>query len=254
MPEYQTPAIILNIKDFGEIDRIITFYTSNFGKISGIAKGAKKSLKRFGGVLDLFSHVHLSFFTKETLSLVRVNSCTLRHAFPSIENDIVRMGYGSYIAELINEMTAERVSHRELFQTLLKVFALIDSSPLKEAYLRIFEMRFLTASGFRPTLNHCLDCKAKLAKGQSFWFNIPRGGVVCSSCVSNKNNLYRISLGTLKLLEQAGNLTLDKIERLFFSPQALEESREVIPRFVQYHLGKELKTLKFFERISAFNR
>ena len=254
MPEYQTPAIILNVKDFGEIDRIVTFYTSNFGKISGIAKGAKKSLKRFGAALDLFSHVHLSFFAKETFSLVRINHCHVKQSFPSLHKDITGMGCGSYMAELLNEMTAERVSHRELFQTLVKLFSLIDSSPLKEDYLRIFEMRFLVASGFRPTLNHCLDCKGTLVKGQSFWFNIPRGGVVCSSCALNKNNLYPISLGTLKLLEQAGNLSFDKIERLIFSPQALKESRDIMPQFVQYHLGKELKTLKFFEKISAFNR
>jgi len=251
MPEYQTPAIILNLKDCGEIDRIVTFYTSDFGKISGIAKGAKKSLKRFGAALDLFAHVHLSFFTKETLSLVRVNHCHLKQSFPSLHKNIASMSYGSYMAELLNEMTAERVAHRELFQTLLKLFSLIDSSPLKEDYLRIFEMRFLTASGFRPTLNHCLDCKGKLVKGQSFWFNIPRGGVVCSSCALNKNNLFPVSLGTLKLLEQAGNLSFDKIERLFFSLQALEETREMMPHFVQYHLGKELRSLKFLEKMRA---
>jgi DNA replication and repair protein RecO len=72
MPEYQTTAVILTIRDYGDIDRIVTFYTSDFGKVSGIAKGAKKSLKRFGAALDLFSHVNLSFFTKETLSLVRI--------------------------------------------------------------------------------------------------------------------------------------------------------------------------------------
>ena len=251
MPEYQTTAVILTIRDYGDLDRIVTFYTSDFGKVSGIAKGAKKSLKRFGAALDLFSHVSLSFFTKETLSLVRINHCHLKQSFPSLHKDITSMGYGSYMAELINELTAERVSHRELFQTLLKLFSLIDSSPLKEDYLRIFEMRFLVASGFRPTLTHCLDCKRKLEKGPRFWFNIPRGGVMCSSCSLNKNNLYPVSLGTLKLLEQAGNLTLDKIERLIFSSQALEESREFMPHFVQYHLGKELKSLKFLEKMRS---
>ena len=76
---------------------------------------------------------------------------------------------------------------------------------------------------------------------------------MCSSCALNKNNLYPVSLGTLKLLEQAGNLTLDKIERLIFSSQALEESREIMPRFIQYHIEKELKTLKFFEKMQELH-
>jgi len=255
MPEYQTPALILTVKDYGEIDRIVTFYTRDFGKISGIAKGAKKSQKRFGGTLELFSQVQLSFFAKEPFSLVRINHCSLTQAFPFIHQDLIRLAYGSYLAELINELIPERVSHRELFLMLLKFFSLIDSSPLKEDYLRIFEMRFLVASGYRPALTHCLECNRKLTSGEeNLWFNIRRGGVVCSFCAQNKNNLHSISRGTLKLLEQAGNLKIDKLERLIFSPQALEESRELIPQFLQYHLGKELRSLKFLEKIKKQER
>ncbi|MCX8012025.1 MAG: DNA repair protein RecO [Desulfobacterota bacterium] len=251
MPDYQTPALILTIKDYGEADRIVTFYTRDFGKISGIAKGAKKSQKRFVGTLELFSQVVLSFFAKETFPLVRINQCLLTQAFPAIHQDLLRLAYGSYLAELINEMIPERVYQRELFPVLLKFFSLINSSPLKEDYLRIFEMRFLVVSGYRPALTHCLECNGKVTSGKNLFFDIPRGGVVCSFCAQNKNNLYTISLGTLKLLEQAGNLTIDKVKRLVFSPQALKESREIIPQFIQYHSGKELQSLKFLKKIKG---
>ena len=203
--------------------------------------------------MELFSHVLLSFFSKETHGLVRVNHCQLQQGFPAIHKDIIRMGYGSYMAELMNEMTAERVSHRELFEMAIEFFSILDTFPLREDYLRMFEMRLLVASGYRPCLAHCAVCRREVRKGQVFRFSIPRGGVVCALCSSTNNNDYPISLGTLKLFQQAYNLSVDKIQRLVFSSQAREESRAILPRFIQYHLGKELKTLKYFEKMRENN-
>jgi DNA repair protein RecO (recombination protein O) len=253
MPEHKTPAVILDMKDFGEADRIVTFYTRDFGKVKGIAKEAKKSQKRFGAAMDLFSHVLLSFFTKETIGLVRVNHCQLRQAFPGIQEDIIRISFGSYIAELINEMTVEGISHQELFKTIIIFFSILDTFPPKEDYLRIFEMRLLVASGYQPCLNHCIECKGELKKGQTLRFSISRGGVVCASCVPSGKNLYPVSLGTLKLLQQASTMSFNKVQRLVFSSQALEESREFLPQFIQHHLGRELKTLKFLEKMRGNN-
>jgi DNA repair protein RecO (recombination protein O) len=253
MPEHKTRALVLELSDFGEIDRIVTFYTSDFGKVKGIAKGAKKSRKRFGAAMDLFSYVFLSFFTRETSGLARINHCQLLQTFPDIQKDIIRIGFGSYVAELIKEMTAEGVSNQELFNTLIKFFSLLDNFPPKEDYLRIFEMRLLVTLGYHPCLNCCVSCKGELKKGEPLWFSGSQGGVVCASCVSGGKNLYPVSPGTLRLLQKATHLDLDKIKRLIFSPQALEESREFLPQFIQYHIGKELKTLKFLEKVRGDN-
>lgn len=249
MPEQSTSAIIINIRDFGEIDRIVTFYTCDFGKVAGIAKGARKSQRRFGAALDLFSHVALSFFTKETLGLVRINHLQLLNPFPSLHEDIMRMGYGGYLAELVMEMTAEGMPNKELFETLVRFFFILDTYPLKEDYLHIFEMRLLDALGYRPCLDRCTHCKKDLKEEDVLRFSLSRGGVVCSTCNADYKNLYPVSLGTLKLLQQSYTLSLDKIQRLVFSSQALEESREILPRFIQYHSEKELNTLKFIEKM-----
>ena len=249
MPEHKTSALILDMKDFGETDRIVTFYTSNFGKLKGIAKGAKKSQRRFGAAMDLFSCVSLSFFSKEIHGLVMVNQCQIQQVFPSLHKDIIPMGYGSYMAELINEMTAERVEHQDIFEMLVHFFSLLDRFPPREEYLRIFEMRLLFALGYCPSLTRCVACKKELEKGKDFRFSISRGGVVCAFCSNNGKDEYSVSQGTLKLLQQAYILSIDKISRLIFSTQALAESREFLPRFIQYHLGKELKTSKFLKKM-----
>ena len=52
--QYQTEAIVLRLLDYGESDRIVTFCTNGYGKVRGIAKGARRSRKRFANALEPF--------------------------------------------------------------------------------------------------------------------------------------------------------------------------------------------------------
>lgn len=249
MPQQSTPAIILQLRDFGESDRIVTAYTRDFGKLNGIAKAAKKSRKRFGAALDLFSYTSLIFFTKETSGLARIEQCRLLQSFPNIQEDIRRLGFGSYLAELAGEMSPEGVSHPDIFDGLLTMFSLLNTSAPREDYLRMFEMRVLASAGYQPALDHCVLCKRGWEKGKAFRFSIPRGGIVCTDCKEKETESQPLSLGTAKLLYQASKLSPERIQRLIFSPQAREESRQIIPQFIRYHLGKELNSYKFLEKI-----
>ncbi|MBN2468942.1 MAG: DNA repair protein RecO [Deltaproteobacteria bacterium] len=251
MPEYRTNALILALRDYGEADRIVTFFSQDLGKMKGIAKGAKKSRKRFGAAMDLFSHVSLSFFSKEAHGLVRLNHCQLQEAFSSLHKDIIPMGYGSYLAELTEEMSAEGVTHREIFDLLWRFFFILNTLPPREEYLRIFEIRLLVALGYQPHLSHCTVCRKTVEKEDTIKFSISRGGLVCSLCAAGEKDAYPISIGTVRLLQQAYALSLDKVQRLFFSAQALTESREIMPRFIQYQVGKELKAAQFLKQIQV---
>ena len=57
-----TPAVLLRRVDYGDFDLILTLFTETTGKISVIAKHAKKSKKRFAGVLELFTVLKITCF------------------------------------------------------------------------------------------------------------------------------------------------------------------------------------------------
>jgi DNA repair protein RecO (recombination protein O) len=74
---FKASAVILNSLDYSESDRILTFYTLEHGKITGIAKGARRSRKRFVGNIEPASRIDLVFFHSDKSALVR--SRTLPH-------------------------------------------------------------------------------------------------------------------------------------------------------------------------------
>lgn len=249
MPLYKTPAIVLRSTPYSESDQIVTLYTLDFGKIKGIAKGAKRSQKRFANTLEICSYIQVTFFEKETQDLVRLDHGDLIRPFASLRDDITKLAWASYFIELATELTAERIKNKALFRLLVFFLNLIDQGRLQEEIQRIFEVRLLSHLGYQPQLDLCTRCQKRLS-GEKFFFGIREGGVLCPSCTANLPGLVPISLGTIKTLQLAQSLPLEKVERISFSVQSLKESQAVLSIFLQQYLGKELKSKKFLEQIS----
>jgi len=249
MPFHKTPALVLRSQPYGEWDKIVTFYTQDFGKIKGIAKGAQRSRRRFGNTLGICSSVNLSFFEKEKADLVRLTHCDLLHSFTGLRGDVHKLAWASYFIELVSEMTAERIKNSGLFHLLIFFLNLLDKGTLKEEIPLIFAIRLLALLGYRPLLEGCLRCKKALPGGKNF-FSVRDGGVLCSSCAGNISGLVPVSLGTIKTLLLAQTIPLEKVGRISFSPQSLKESKVLLDLFLEQYLGKKLKSKKFLEKIS----
>jgi DNA repair protein RecO (recombination protein O) len=250
MPAHKTEAIVLQSMDFGERDKLITLLTKRYGKLKGIAKGAKKSKKRFAGTLEIFSYVSLNFFEKENLGLARIEGVSLIEPFSKINESIEKVTYGSYFVELANEMVGEREENKAIFSLLLYFLRLLNREKVNEDYVRIFEVRLLTLLGYQPQLEKCLICETELGPDTVNWFSLKRGGVVCPKCHRGIEDIP-ISLGTSRILKAARSYPLSKIKRIRFTAQASKESRQILSNFVEYQLGKRLKSLQFLEQVKG---
>lgn len=247
MPLFETNAIVTRSLNYGESDKIVTFFSKDFGKIRGIAKGARRSRKRFQNALGLFSHIRLIFFDREGVGLVRAESGDILDTFPRIRENLTKIYYGNYFLELVNEMAGEREANPEAFHLLLSFLMGLEEGEPEEERLRMFEIRMLSLFGYRPSLRRCDVCKKdweELRGALHLFFSSEKGAMVCEGCSKMLNRLIPLSLGTARLIEQISQIDLSKIHRLKFTPQALTESRELLSKFITYQLGKELKSLK----------
>ncbi|NWG03141.1 MAG: DNA repair protein RecO [Syntrophaceae bacterium] len=248
-----TQAIVIRSLNYGESDKIITFFTRDYGKLKGIAKGARRSRKRFQNALSLFSHLRLHFFDKEGMGLVRAESCDILHSFPRMKADLQKILYGNYYLELVNEMAGEREGNPEAFELLLSFLSNLEEMETQETHLRLFEIRMLSLFGYRPNMKRCHLCKKdleNLKETPTVFFSLEKGALICDRCSKIRNHLIPLSLGTARLIETISQMELQQIHRWRFTPQALSESEELLPRFIQYQLGKELKSLKVLRKMA----
>lgn len=253
MSSFATPAIILRRIDFSDYDLIISLLTLNMGKISTIAKFAKKSTKRFAGILELFSLLEVVCSTNPSKNRLPIlQEAVLKHPFPMIRADIKKTAYASYWAELVNEWVEETERQADVFHLLRYVLTELDHGDTSEAMLSIlFQVRFMAISGYAPNLTHCSFCENDLEnmKKNSITFDVKRGGLVCERCSSKSTGRIYLSKGTIKQLLWVRSGDLEKARKIRFSPQAIKEGLEFLEVFVPYHLGKEPRSLAFLRQI-----
>ena len=246
----QDEAIILRTRDYRESDRLITFFSRSQGQLTGIAKGARRSKKRFVHTLEPLSHVLITYADRSSSGLVRIDASELKNGFIELRNDVARLGYASLSCEVVLEMSPERQANPTLFALLNQYLKQLEGKGEPENSSFLFLLRMLGLSGYAPNLQTCLRCGHDSTAGQGWYFSISQGGLLCGNHRPG-GKVYQVSLGTIMLLRQAQQLPLSKIWRLRFHRQSRDECRFLLLDLIRHHLEKDLKSLRLLHQIGA---
>jgi DNA repair protein RecO (recombination protein O) len=250
-----TEALVLRSLDFGESDRIVHLLVPDAGRLTAIAKGARRSVRRFPGTLDLFNHLRVQVERRRTSGMARLEQATLIEAFTPLRRSPPRFALGCYLLELLDRLAPEgaaRADGRRLFAFALAALRTLATPRRVDSRLRtLLELRALDALGLRPELSCCVRCGAGLKPGAAaeVAFAVADGGPVCAACLRDGEPLLRVHRGTLRALDQGLRFELERLDRLVMNRHTLEESRRILDRFQRYHTGVELRSERFLDEM-----
>ena len=244
-----TSAIVLRSRPFGESDKIVSFLTESHGKVTGIAKGAKRSRKRFVNTLELFSLVDLRFQDRSQGSLAFIHACDLIRPFTDITTSLEKIAHASYLVEVADGLVGEREENQPLFEQLREGLIFIEESGTSLAFLTFFELKMLKLSGYQPVLERCRRCgKTSHSGPENQWsFSPIDGGILCDCCSYLRKGavaLSREALSALVMLQQTNG---SHMPGLSLPPPVLKEIRAALGRFIQFQTNKALKSASFLE-------
>ena len=242
-PSQASEAIILRTRAYGEADKIVTFLTADIGKLTGIAKGAKNSRRRFANCLDPFTRVRVHFRTKPGASLAFMESCDLLESVGALV-DPAKFAYGSYLVELVDQLTAEGQPIRELYDLLAEGLDAVRHGPATATLLRGFELRLLHHAGYEPQLQTCARCHLPLSSDAGVYLDPAHGSVVCTRCRDAAESLLPIGGATLAALTALKPLPLAEARRRRFPNGAAAEAAQVMSRLLALHLARPLRSVK----------
>jgi DNA repair protein RecO (recombination protein O) len=248
-----TEALVLRCIDFGESDRIVHVLVPDSGRLTAIAKGARRSVRRFAGTLDLFQHLKVQIDRRRAGAMARLEQAKLIRTFPALRRDPARFALGCYLLELIGRLAPEgaaRGDARRLFAFALAALEAVDERPVEPRLRILLELRALEALGLRPELRHCVRCgQPASGRGGEVGFHVGEGGPVCARCAAGESGLLPLRLGTLRALEQGLRLGPAQLHRLVIGPADLAEAGRLLHRFHRYHVGVELRSERFLDEI-----
>jgi DNA repair protein RecO (recombination protein O) len=250
VPEsHSSLAVVLRWRAYGESDKIATLLTRDFGKLTGIAKGAKRSQRRFANSLEPLARVRVHFRRRPESSLSFLERCDLLAPADNLLEP-AKFAYGSYLLELVDQLTVEDNPTEELYDLLDQALTALQRGPATGTLLRAFELQLLVLSGYAPRLDRCLRCQCVLADGGAAVLDPQHGTFSCRDCRDPSQAAIEIAPQVLQNLAVLGETALDDCRRLSFGDRA-EEAAQLTGRLLALHLHRPLRSLRLIAQIGV---
>jgi DNA repair protein RecO (recombination protein O) len=245
VPLLRATGFVLRNRPLGETDRLVTCFTLEHGKISGVAKGAGKLRSRFGSSLQPLSLIRLMLFGKETRSLYRIDHTDILTSFQAIRDDWEKLRPALYAVDLVDALLVDADPQPRVFMLLERLLTrmLAGETARMELWLRLFEGRLLTLVGYRPLLEQCVICRRPATAVGAL--SVELGGYVCPGCEPGVSDARRVSPATLRLLTRTATLQWEAAERVYLSGEQQQELRQVLHDLLRGHVRREVKSYRF---------
>lgn len=241
MSAEKATAIVLRVVPFSETSSVVTLFSREFGKLRGLAKGARRPKGPFEAALDLLAVCRLVFLPKSSDALDLLTEAKLLRRFRPPGRDLAPLYAGYYVAELLSELTHDHDPHERLYDAADEVLAgLADGGPVASLVLR-FELTALRLLGHLPSLDRCVGCgRAVEARGR-IAFGQLAGGVLCGGCRAGHRNVVSVSAGVIETLGRFADENSDSWRETEIEARTRGELRAVLNHYFSQLVGRKLR-------------
>ncbi len=250
MAEYcKTSGVVLRIAEYSESSQIITLWTKDFGKLQGIAKGARRQKGGGGAGMDLLNLCEIVFAKKPSPALNIIASWQVADDFRGLRSDLNRLYAAMYVAEFVSRATDEGDAEPGIFRLLVSFLRALDKGTNVYPALLRFEILLLEAVGLAPHTDGCVACGKELARRPSGGpdkaarFSPGAGGALCWNCSHGHADAVAASLDTLNAMELLSAKRTPS-SQLNLSGGTILQVRLLLDEHIAYHLGRPLEMRK----------
>jgi DNA repair protein RecO (recombination protein O) len=247
MKYLSSQAIITRVKEFGESDLLVTFFTRDAGRLKGVAKGAMRSRKRFVNCLDIFSLVNLEYSPARHGELYFLNSGKLLDPFPGLRSNFSILSKASYMIELTEILFPLELPDESIFEILINFFRLLEKGEMVNLIPPAFEFVAMSHGGFRINLERCCTCGREYTGKGVAVFKPEKGGIACMKCHEITSLSPRVSPETVNFIKTLYLNSPVTFDQLPFDEKILAEIKPVLKLHSEYRLGQKPRTERYLE-------
>ncbi len=246
MPLHTGEALVLRTYRLGESDRLVVMLTRDRGKKRGVAPGGARSRKRFGGALEPFTHVRMTWREHEQRDLVRLDHADVLGSPLAVGGEACT--YASYFAELLDEWAPENDPQERLFRLGVAVLAALTAGGEPGRLARYFEYWLLRLQGVYPSTTACPHCGAALRDGavlepRSHWF-------LCGRCAAREQGVVMPG-AALRFVAEAATVPPAALGDMAVSAEALASLAAAHRLLLVWHLDREPRAARVLREINS---
>ena len=240
-------GIVLRETETKETDKILTVLTPQLGRISVIARGARRKNSRIAAASQLLAYSEMTVFQKGNWYFL--DEASTLELFDGVRQDLVLLSLASYFAELTESVTDEGQDAAEIVPLLgnaLYALGTLHKEPrlVKTAY----ELRLLALSGFEPLCDGCAVCGR--TEPEQPRLDVVRGTVHCAACKEKGGLSLPLTQGALAALRYILNCPAKKLYSFTLPPQEMALLAHAAEAFAASQLERSFRTLDYYKTIA----
>lgn len=244
MAVIKTDALVLRNIPFQETSSIVRLYTRDSGKVSVIAKGARRLKSPFRGYLEPLSFIEVIFYYKPTREIQTLSKVEFARAFFREWADASDIAFAMAILECLDRFIRVYEKDEKIFQLSIDMLKFMDANRdlMQEAFVS-FLLSFISIVGYKLNLIECSLCKSSLTEAV---YESSTGRLICTNCEPMyivKELLGREVLEYLRVLEETAPVSsLHKLPSTKLGTSIIE----FLVSYISFHLDfpVKLRTLK----------
>ena len=253
-------GVVLKTTPLRESDLLITLYTATHGRVAAVARGARKSQRRFAGALQLLVLGRYQLGRRPRGELWSLESAEVEREWTQLAADVFAVAHASYVAELVGALLPPEAPDPQALEAIVALWDSLAEGGPSPAALRATELVLLDLAGHRPALDACAACGATDLESGAM-FDPTRGGAICKRCAATSRTagvrpLEPATLAYLRAVAAAGSPSaaraLDSDPGV--APAYRTAGRDAMLAMVQSLVGKPLKSLEYIAKLGAAGR
>jgi DNA repair protein RecO (recombination protein O) len=243
-----TPALVLRRVAYGEADLVVTLLGLDTGRVSALARGARKSTRRFAGGLGPGLLGEAKLRDRPGADLLGLESFDVTADRPGLAADLAKSAHAAYAIELCDRLSPPRQPEPAVFAWLDDLLGRLDAGVATAERLRVFELGLLRRLGLGPAFGHCAACGRADFGDDDVTFRAEAGGVFCVGCGKAAE---RMSAGTRRALERLAEASLADADGIALDRTLAAACRRVTLALLHEHVHGPLRSLDFIEKMSG---
>ncbi|MCZ2259353.1 DNA repair protein RecO [Sporosarcina sp. G11-34] len=239
-------GIIIRSIPYGESNSIVTLFTREAGKVTAMARGAKKPRSRLAAVTQLFTLG--SFLIRKGRGMGTLEQGEQIDSLRFIREDLEATAYASYIVEIIDRLTEDNERVFGVYDLLYESLHAINEQYDPEAIALFVEWKMLPVGGIHPILHECANCHS--TEGE-FAFSFTAIGFLCHRCFHTDKYSVRITPNQLKLIRTFYTVPISKVGDLTLKKETKMFMKKIVRTVYDEQLGIRFKARSFLDQLES---
>lgn len=245
MQKIVTKGVVLRATETREADYILTVLSDTHGKLSVIARGARRRSSRLTASCQLFALSELVLY--ERGDRFYMDEASTVEQFTALRGELERLSLGSYFAELCEALTVENVPAPKILSLFLNaLYALSQLQKPCEQVRAAFELKLLSLTGYEPLLSECAVCGER--EPNEPVFDAGQGVLLCRRCCAAGGG-HALDAPSLAAMRHIVHAPGKRMLAFSLAPPSQRLMNEACEAFVRAQLEREFKTLSFYRSL-----